>query len=88
MCKSKKIGDTTVFLITETSDLIDSLNIISVDREIAEKAGTYKREIKSQGLELDDCIIATTAFAKNAVLVTGNAKHYPMSDIKKMMVKT
>lgn len=70
----------------ETTGLIDSLNVISVNREIAEKAGHYKKTQKSHELELDDCLIAATAFIKNAVLATGNGKHYPMKDIQKITV--
>jgi len=69
-----------------TAELLDSLTIIDVTRDIAEKAGAYKRIMRAQGLELDDCLIAATAFARHAVLATGNAKHYPMSDIKKNVV--
>jgi predicted nucleic acid-binding protein len=69
-----------------TEELLDSLAIVEVTKAIAEKAGSYKRTIRSQGLELDDCIIAATAFAKHAVLATGNDKHYPMADIKKVAV--
>ncbi len=72
---------------TGTNDLLDSLLIVEVTREIAEKAGAYKRTIKSQGLELDDCLVAATAFSKHALLVTGNDKHYPMTDIAKAVVK-
>ena len=70
----------------KTTDLLDSLNIIDVTREIAEKAGSYKSSIKSHELELDDCFIAATAFARNAVIATGNGKHYPMDDIDKIIV--
>lgn len=70
-----------------TAGLIDSLNIINVNREIAEKAGRYKSSHKSHSLELDDCIIAASAFVKNAVLATGNEKHYPMKDIQKTVIK-
>lgn len=67
----------------KTADLLDSLTITDVTREIAEKAGIYKRIIKTQSLELDDCIIAATASVTKAILATGNAKHYPMKDIDK-----
>ena len=70
----------------KTEELLDSLNIIDVTREIAEKAGSYKNRIKSQNFEIDDCIIAATAFSKQAVLVTGNGKHYPMTDIEKIII--
>jgi predicted nucleic acid-binding protein len=69
-----------------TDELLDSLSIAEVTRAVAEKAGAYKRTIKSQGLALDDCIIAATAFVKHAELATGNDKHYPMKDIKKTVV--
>jgi predicted nucleic acid-binding protein len=70
-----------------TEMLINSLNIINVDRKIAQKAGNYRQTIKSQNLELDDCIIAATCFIKNATLVTANVKHYPMTDIEKIALK-
>lgn len=69
-----------------TNELIDGLNIIDVTRQIAEKAGSYKRNEKKQSLDLDDCFIAATAFIKGAVLATCNAKHYPMLDIKKEII--
>lgn len=69
-----------------TEELLDSLAVVEVTRAIAEKAGAYKRTIKSQGLALDDCLIAATAFVKHAVLATANEKHYPMADIKKTVV--
>ncbi len=73
---------------TQTEQLIDSLNIINVNKEIAEKAGSYKNSIKTQNLELDDCIIAATAFCTQAILATGNGKHYPMTDIEKITVSS
>ncbi len=72
----------------KTEELVDSLNIIDVNREIAEKAGSYKNSIKRQSMELDDCIVAATAFTKQAVLATGNGKHYPMMDIDKVIVSS
>ncbi|MBA4417992.1 MAG: hypothetical protein C0392_08800 [Syntrophus sp. (in: bacteria)] len=70
----------------KTAALLDGLQIIDCNRQIAEKAGSYKTSIKNQKLDLCDCIIAATAFISNAVLATGNDKHYPMKDIKKTIV--
>lgn len=70
----------------KTGDLLDSLNIEEISRAIAEKAGRYKHQIKRQTLELDDCLIAASALYTKALLVTGNGKHYPMSDIEKTVV--
>jgi len=70
----------------KTQELLDSLTIIDVTRDIAEKAGAYRRTIRSHALELDDCLIAASAYLKRATLATGNAKHYPMGDIEKKLV--
>lgn len=70
----------------KTESLLDGLEIIDVTRAIAEKAGGYRAAIKSQDLELDDCLIAATAFETRATLATGNGKHYPMTDIHKDVV--
>ena len=72
----------------KTESLLDSLHIVEVTREIAEKAGNYKRAIKRQQVELMDCLIAATAHAANAFLATGNAKHYTMPDIEVLTVPT
>jgi len=71
----------------KTEELLDSLSVVDVTRQIAERAGTYRRDIRSHSLELDDCLIAATAYVKKAALATGNAKHYPMSDVEKVVVR-
>lgn len=70
----------------KTTELLDSLIILNITREIAEKAGNYKRTTKSQSLEIDDCLIAATASVTHALLATSNGKHYPMKDIPKDIV--
>ena len=70
-----------------TRGLVDSLKIIDVSRDVAEKAGTFKGAAKGHSLELDDCLIAATAFCTGTTLATGNGKHYPMKDIRKVVVK-
>ena len=70
----------------KTRALIDNLDVLDVTREIAERAGNYRRTIRSQDLELDDCLIAATAFVHRSVLTTGNGKHYPMRDIEMRVV--
>ena len=72
----------------QTDDLLGSLNIVEINRAIAEKAGRYRHQIRRQQLELDDCMIAASAFYVKALLVTGNGKHYPMSDIEKTVIPT
>ena len=53
--------------------------IVPVDREIAIKGGTYRREyFKSHSTGLADALIAATAEIHQAKLVTLNKKHFPM----------
>ncbi|HQT98789.1 MAG TPA: type II toxin-antitoxin system VapC family toxin [Thermodesulfobacteriota bacterium] len=70
----------------KTRALVDNLLVLDVTREVAERAGHYRRTIRSQSLELDDCLIAATAFIHRSVLATGNGKHYPMRDIEVRVV--
>ncbi len=67
--------------------LIDSLKVIEVNQTIAEQAGRFKGTVKSHVLELDDCLIAATAFCTGAALATGNGKHYPMKELRKIVVQ-
>jgi predicted nucleic acid-binding protein len=71
-----------------TKALLDQLEVLAVTRDVAEKAGSYKRSIRGHSLELDDCLVAATAFVHRAILATGNGKHYPMKDIKVTVVDT
>ncbi|MGR3177944.1 MAG: type II toxin-antitoxin system VapC family toxin [Candidatus Anammoxibacter sp.] len=66
----------------KTNELLNSLFAIHVTEEIAKIAGEFKRNTKSQNLELDDCLIAAAAFIENAILATNNLKHYPTKKIK------
>jgi len=70
-----------------TEQLLDSLTQVDVSREIAETAGAFRKNVRSHTLEFDDCLIAATAFVKRAALATCNAKHYPMKEIEKIVVK-
>ena len=62
-------------------DLIAICLILPVTPEIARNGGIHKRDYaKSHGVGLADAIIAATAEAENADLMTLNVKHYPMLD--------
>ena len=71
-----------------TKAFLGQIEVLDVTREIAEKAGYYKRGTRGHNLELDDCLIAATAFVHKAFLATGDGKHYPMKDIKVMVENT
>lgn len=64
-----------------TRDLLDSLNIIPLTRQMAELAGHFKGRTRNRRLELADCLIAATAFLEGAALATSNVKDNPMPEI-------
>lgn len=66
----------------KTLALLDGFFILPVTLEIAETAGRFKQSVKPHALELDDCLIAATAFIEKAVLATRNRKHYPMKELE------
>lgn len=56
-----------------------AFEIAPVTPEIARQGGRYRREYRpSHGTSLADALIAATAGARDAVLVTFNTKHFPM----------
>ena len=60
-------------------NFIQAFEVIPVDEEIAIEGGLYRRGYgKSHNTGLADAIIAASAEAKNAILVTLNNKHFPM----------
>ena len=64
---------------TALQTFISAFEVVPVDRAIAEKGGLYRRQFHgSHRLGLADAIIAATADAMNAELITLNVKHFPM----------
>jgi predicted nucleic acid-binding protein len=64
-----------------TIALLESFDILSIDKKVAQLAGDLKRKTRQQQLELDDCFIAATALIHQAVLITHNPKHDPHKDL-------
>ena len=67
-----------------TSEFLNSLEVILIDRTIANKAGELLREYKRKGITLgiNDTIIATTCLLSDLLLVTYNLRHYPFKELK------
>lgn len=60
------------------SDLLDTLEVIDLNRDIAQAGGLIRREHgKAHSVGLNDALIAATAVNRNACLYTLNLKHYP-----------
>lgn len=67
-----------------TMRLLESLHPWPLDAAVADLAGDYIRQFRSKGITLDkpDAIIGATAVYHNLVLVTFNAKHFPMAELR------
>ncbi|MDD2485823.1 MAG: type II toxin-antitoxin system VapC family toxin [bacterium] len=69
-----------------TADFFQACSPIPIDDEIGEKAGRYLAQYhKSHSLALGDALIAATCCQHKLTLFSLNRKHYPMSDIRKLL---
>ncbi|HEX9774681.1 MAG TPA: type II toxin-antitoxin system VapC family toxin [Actinomycetota bacterium] len=64
--------------------LLDRMEFLTTTREAAEKAGRYQSDWAKKGktVHLADALIAGTARAHGAVLVTDNVTDFPMKDVR------
>lgn len=62
----------------KTEGFLNSLEVIPIDREIAEVAGELSREQKNKNGQVgfSDAIIAATCLVGRIILITYNQKHY------------
>jgi len=68
--------------IERAEKLFSTLKAVNIDSVIAKLAGGYRMIFyKSHNLLLPDALIAASAKISNAILVTKNLKHFPMTDI-------
>lgn len=66
-----------------TAHLLEKLGFLETTREAAAKAGRYQREWQKRGhtIHVADALIAGTARAHGAIILTDNIRHFPMRDI-------
>lgn len=64
--------------------LLERLRYLATGREAAFRAGRYAAEWSRRGrtIELPDALVAGTARAHGAIVVTENIKDFPMRDIR------
>lgn len=64
---------------TALESFVRAFQVVTIDDTIAEQDGLFRRDFgKSHGVGLADALIAASAEANGAILVTLNAKHFPM----------
>jgi predicted nucleic acid-binding protein len=66
--------------------LLGRLRFLETTREAATAAGRYQAEFAKRGLTIHtaDALVAGTARAHGAILITDNVRDFPMRDIKVM----
>jgi predicted nucleic acid-binding protein len=67
-----------------TAALLSRLRFLDTTREAAARAGRYQAEFEKRGVTIHtaDALIAGTARAHGAILLTDNAQDFPMRDNK------
>ena len=67
-----------------TMALLDSLISLPVDAAIADRAGRMIYQYARQGIQFSfaDAVIAATALQHDLTLATGNAKHFPVPELR------
>lgn len=63
---------------------LDALHFLTTDREAARRAGRYQADFARRGrtIHTPDALIAGTARAHGAVLLTHNVDDFPMTDLR------
>jgi tRNA(fMet)-specific endonuclease VapC len=66
------------------TDLLSRLHFLETTREAAVRAGRYQAEFerRSRTIHTADALIAGTARAHGAILVTDNVRDFPMRDLR------
>ena len=66
------------------TDLLSRLHFLETTREAAVRAGRYQAEFERRGrtIHTADALIAGTARAHGAILVTDNVRDFPMRDVR------
>lgn len=65
----------------ELQAFLSLFDAIEVDAELARRAGLLRNQyLSTHGTGLADAVIAASALASSATLVTFNERHYPMVD--------
>ena len=66
------------------SYLTDAMDYHEISREVAKEAGRYRYEFARRGTTLSttDTLIAATAIAVGATLITANTRDFPMEEIE------
>lgn len=71
------------FELGQGDDLLRPMRFLRSTPQIGRQAGLWRYEFARQGVQLSapDCLIAATAYHHRATLITGNTRHFPMTEL-------
>ena len=66
------------------------MTFLPTSAAIAQQAGEWRLSFARRGISLatTDCLIAATAYGHHAMVVTGNAKDFPMQELRVLSTRT
>ncbi len=65
------------------AQILARLACLLIDSDVGEKAGRYMNAHRaSHNLEIADALVASSTVLAGAELITFNARHYPMTELK------
>lgn len=67
----------------QADTLLRPMRFLTAAPDIGRQAGLWRYEFARQGVQLSapDCLIAATAHYHRATLITGNTRHFPMTEL-------
>ena len=74
--------------VQQGDELLRPMRFLTSAPEIGRQAGLWRYEFARQGLQLSapDCLIAATAYHHRSTLVTGNTRHFPMTELAMLRI--
>jgi len=84
ICRTEVIAGMRENERAATLRFLDALACYPLDASVADRAGELIRHSRGRGITIDvpDAIIAATALEYGLVLLTYNARHFPISQLK------
>ena len=69
--------------LPQGEELLGAMKFLRTNPAIGRQAGLWRYQFARRGVRLSapDCLIAATAYLHHATLITGNVRHFPMTEL-------
>ncbi len=74
--------------LPQGDELLGTMRFLRAPATIGRQAGRWDYEFARQGVQLSapDCLIASTAYHHRITLATGNARHFPRTELATLRI--